>query len=88
MVDADAYDPYVSSLRLLQAVLACHPGEFRWKTPPYEYEFEKQPIDLIIGGREIRQRLESVASLESIAASWKAQTDEFQHTSRAYHLYD
>ena len=88
VVDADSYEPYVSSLRLLQAVMACHAGEFKWKSPPYEYEYEKLPIDLIIGDRDIRQRLENQEPLESIVASWKARTDDFQRTSRALHLYD
>lgn len=88
VVDKTRYQPYVTSLRLLQAVLACHAGEFNWKPPPYEYEYEKLPIDLIIGNRDIRRRLESLEPVESIVLSWKGQTDEFQNSSRACRLYD
>ena len=61
---------------------------FAWKPPPYEYEYEKLPIDLILGDRDIRQRLESREPLDDIIASWKEKTDEFQRMSQSYYLYD
>jgi len=86
--NASAYAPYATSLRLLQAVLACHADAFQWKSPPYEYEFEKLPIDLIIGDSDIRQQLERLDPLDGIMASWKDKTDIFQQISRKYYLYD
>jgi uncharacterized protein YbbC (DUF1343 family) len=44
-------------------------SDFEWKLPPYEYEFEKLPIDLINGSSRIREWVEkggSMAELESI----------------------
>jgi uncharacterized protein YbbC (DUF1343 family) len=86
--DESAYAPYPTSLRLLQAVLTCHVDAFQWKSPPYEYEFEKLPIDLIIGDSDIRQQLERLDPLDGIMASWKDKTDEFQQMSREYYLYE
>ena len=86
--DQSAYAPYAATLRLLQAVLSCHADDFQWKSPPYEYEFEKLPIDLIIGDRDIRKQLEHLEPLEGIMASWKAETEDFQRMSRGYYLYD
>jgi len=86
--NAALYKPYAASLLLLQAVIGCHADAFQWKTPPYEYEFEKMPIDLIIGDCDIRRRVENLEPLEDIIASWKDKTNDFRHTSRAYYLYD
>ncbi len=86
--DATTYEPYVTSLLLLQAVLSSHADAFQWKSPPYEYEYEKLPIDLIIGDSDIRQRLERLEPLDSIITSWKDKTDDFQHLSRSYYLYN
>ena len=85
--DRFAYAPYAASLGLLQAVIACHANDFQWKSPPYEYEFEKMPIDLIVGDRDIRQQLEHLEPLDSIIASWQEKTDEFQQMSRRFYLY-
>jgi uncharacterized protein YbbC (DUF1343 family) len=81
------YQPYLSTLKLLQAVIFCHPDQFAWKRPPYEYEFEKQPIDLIIGNRDIRERLERLEDTAKIAALWQEELEAFKTVSRRLHLY-
>lgn len=86
--DTDTYTPYAASLLLMQAVISCHADAFQWKTPPYEYELEKMPIDLIIGDRDIRCRVEHLEPLGDIIASWQEAEEAFQHTSQAYYLYD
>jgi uncharacterized protein YbbC (DUF1343 family) len=45
------------------------------------------PIDLIIGDRSIRKRLETEEPVESIAASWQDELDEFKEISRKFYLY-
>lgn len=81
------YAPYAATLRLLQAVIRHHPHEFAWRPPPYEYEYEKLPIDLLIGDPSIRQRLENLEPVEAIEASWRTPTEEFAALSREQHLY-
>ncbi|HDR14324.1 MAG TPA: DUF1343 domain-containing protein, partial [Desulfobacteraceae bacterium] len=49
VIDPELYEPYYTSLCLLQAVFEVHPDHFKWRDPPYEYEYEKAPIDLILG---------------------------------------
>ncbi len=83
----DLYSPYATSLALLEAVIALHKDTFQWKEPPYEYEHERMPIDLITGDREIRKRLESLEPIESIESSWLEELDNFKTISREFHLY-
>ena len=87
ITDPDAYRPYETSLRLLQAVIKHHKKDFEWKQPPYEYETRRRPIDLIIGDGGIRNRVERLEPIEDIAESWQAELHEFSEISRAYHLY-
>lgn len=52
--------------RLISCFLKCfytvHP-EFPWKkSPPYEYEYEKLPIDILSGGKDLRKWIESPSS--------------------------
>ena len=81
------YRPYRSSLRLLQAVLRQHPDQFAWKQPPYEYEHEKTPIDLIIGDGTIRERLESFEPIADIEAGWQVELAEYNQLRQQYQLY-
>ena len=87
VTDPYAYRPYETSLRLLQVVIKHHRRDFEWKQPPYEYETQRLPIDLIIGDGKIRRRLENMEPIETIAESWKAALDEFLEISRKFHLY-
>lgn len=87
ITDPDAYRPYETSLRLLQAVIEHHQKDFEWKPPPYEYETRRLPIDLIIGDGRIRNQIESLEPIEDIAESWQAELQEFSEISRGYHLY-
>ncbi|UCH23713.1 MAG: DUF1343 domain-containing protein [Deltaproteobacteria bacterium] len=81
------FKPYITGLRLLQAVICHHQSQFEWKPPPYEYEFERLPIDLIIGNKQIRLQVAEGGNIDEIAASWKAELDEFITISREFHLY-
>ena len=81
------YRPYATTLRLLRAVMLHHRDQFEWKPPPYEYEFERLPIDLIIGDRRIRERLEKLEPVESIEESWQEDLHQFKTISREFQLY-
>jgi len=82
VTDPDGYRPYRTSLALLQAVMAVHPDQFQWKPPPYEYEFEKLPIDLILGDGRLRQRLENGEALDALETSWAEDLGHFEAMRR------
>ncbi len=88
VTDPLRYRPYAASLELLQAVIRHHRPEFAWKPPPYEYEYERLPIDLIIGDRAVRERVEGLEPIADIARSWRAALATFADLSRTVHLYD
>jgi len=81
------YAPYSVSLRLLRTIYHLYPEQFQWKLPPYEYEYERLPIDLILGDRGIREGIESHVPIEQIESSWQASLREFTEMSRKYHRY-
>ncbi len=80
--DRRAYRPYRTSLALLQAVAAGWPGDFQWKPPPYEYEFEKLPIDLITGDLRVRLCIEQGGDILELERSWQPEIDEFVSVCR------
>jgi uncharacterized protein YbbC (DUF1343 family) len=79
--------PYITTLRLLQAVISHHGDRFQWKRPPYEYEFERQPIDLIIGDQTIRRRIENLDDIDQIEKSWLEDLKTFTEASQRFYLY-
>lgn len=87
VTDPARYAPYAATLHLLQAAIRHYPQEFAWRPPPYEYEYEKWPIDLLIGDSSIRQRVENLEPIEHIEASWHAQLEDFKAMTRDVRLY-
>jgi uncharacterized protein YbbC (DUF1343 family) len=87
VTDRHAYRPYETGLRLLQAVIACHPDRFEWKQTPYEYEFERKAIDLIVGDRGLRRRVANGEPLDEVVRSWQPGLEKFRERSRGVQLY-
>jgi uncharacterized protein YbbC (DUF1343 family) len=87
VMEPDAFRPYRTSLALVQAVLRCHPNEFQWKLPPYEYEYERMPIDLILGDGQLRERLVAMQPLNELEASWNHDLQAFEQIRRDVLLY-
>jgi uncharacterized protein YbbC (DUF1343 family) len=87
VTDPRQYRPYSTTLHLLQAIIAHHREQFEWKSPPYEYEFDRMPIDLIIGDRAIRKAIEHLEPLDEIEASWQGDLKRYIEISKGFHLY-
>ena len=58
------------------------------KQPPYEYEHEKMPIDLIIGDGDVRRRIEAFDSFSDIEAEWQPGLEEYNEMRKKYQLYE
>ncbi|MEA3231680.1 MAG: DUF1343 domain-containing protein, partial [Thermodesulfobacteriota bacterium] len=88
VTDPFLFNPYYLTLKLIQAVMENHRTDFQYKAPPYEYELKRRPIDLIIGDRDIRRRIENLESVDTVATSWRPALKAFIETSRPYLLYE
>ena len=64
--------PFETGMALLQAVIRTAGEDFDWKPPPYEYEYQRRPIDLIIGDRRLRRRLADGVDLSALTSAWSA----------------
>lgn len=87
VTDGRTFLPYRTSLALLQAVLQLYPDDFLYKEPPYEYEFERLPMDLILGDQKVRQALEAGVPMMEIEAGWQTGLLEFKDVRTKYFLY-
>ncbi len=87
VMDKDEYKPYLSSLILLQEIMKAHPKEFQFKAPPYEYEFERLPMDLILGSRNLRKNLEEMNDPLDLEKAWQKPLQTFKQASQPFYLY-
>ena len=87
ITDPEAYKPYVTSLTIIQDIRTLYPRDFSWRNPPYEYEEEKMPIDLITGDDSIRQAIEQDMDVNQLEASWKEELNQFREMAKRHFLY-
>jgi uncharacterized protein YbbC (DUF1343 family) len=81
------FRPYRCSLSLLSAILHNHRQDFRWKEPPYEYVYNRLPIDLILGDSSLRENLEGLAELNALQSSWEAELSKYLEWREIFLLY-
>jgi len=87
VTDAGIFMPYRTSLALLQAVLWFCPEGFQYKQPPYEYEYERLPMDLILGSQKVRMELEAGRPIGEMEGDWEEGLQAFKESRRRYFLY-
>jgi uncharacterized protein YbbC (DUF1343 family) len=81
------FEPVKAGVSLMRECFGSAPDRFAWREPPYEYEHDKMPIDILAGSPELREQIEQQVPLEEIAASWRPGIAEFEEARRAYLLY-
>src|SRR5207302_282073 len=48
--DQTAFQPFQTGVEIIRALRKLYPKEFAWNQPPYEYEWKRLPIEVLIGG--------------------------------------
>lgn len=81
------FKPYVTSLALVSLFKRLHPDAFEWKPPPYEYEYQRLPADLIIGDRSVRHAVEQGAGPVELEDMWSEELAGFHELRRGWLLY-
>ncbi len=87
VLDREAFRPVLTGVALVTAFRAANPDGFRWREPPYQYELQKLPFDILAGSPTLREQIEAEATLEDIARSWEPAVDDFAALRRQYLLY-
>jgi uncharacterized protein YbbC (DUF1343 family) len=87
MLDRRTFQPVEAGVALLEAFRASDPDQFRWKDPPYEYEFDRVPIDCLAGSAELREQIDAGTTATEIARSWEAPVTRFKNIRERFLLY-
>ncbi|HYA27099.1 MAG TPA: DUF1343 domain-containing protein [Thermodesulfovibrionales bacterium] len=85
----ELFKPFKTGVAILKAVHDLYPRQFRWKKPPYEYEREKMPFDILAGNSWLRRGIEEGEDLGRIEARWREECAHFHKTvRRRFFMYD
>jgi uncharacterized protein YbbC (DUF1343 family) len=87
VLDRQTFRPVLTGLALIDEMRAADPTSFAWKPPPYEYEHDKQPMDVIAGSPSFRAAIDSGVRAETIADGWRDSVAAFERLRRPFLLY-
>jgi uncharacterized protein YbbC (DUF1343 family) len=87
VLDREVFEPVLAGLATVRVAHELYPYELRWKEPPYEYVYDKNPFDVIAGTDRLRAQIERGDKLEQMAAYWQPGLDEFKRVRANFLLY-
>ena len=87
VLDRDAFLPVLTGAALIATFRRLDPVRFEWRQPPYEYEHQKLPIDILAGSHTFRQQIETGMSPGDIADTWREDEAQFTAQRAPYLLY-
>jgi uncharacterized protein YbbC (DUF1343 family) len=87
VLDRDAFRPVLTGVALIDLFRRFDTAKYAWRQPPYEYEHDKMPFDILSGSDELRRQIEAEVPLAEIADSWREDEKTFEALRRRYLLY-
>lgn len=87
VLDRETFRAVETGVALVGTFRAGDTSRFEWREPPYEYEDEKLPIDILAGSSELREQIDAGMPAREIARSWQAAVAEFENVRRRFLLY-
>ena len=87
VTDREAFKPVLTGVALIGMFRAFNPGGFAWRQPPYEYERDKNPFDILSGSEQLRLQIEAGDDAGAIARSWRSDEQAFRRTREPYLIY-
>jgi uncharacterized protein YbbC (DUF1343 family) len=88
VTDRGAFRPVITGVALIDMFRRLEPGRFAWRQPPYEYEHDKMPIDILAGSDVLRRQIEGGMPIREIAGSWEDDEAAFRQLRAPYLLYE
>ena len=87
VLDRRTFKPVRTAVELIAEFRRENPARFAWREPPYEYEHQKQPIDILSGSDRLRTTLEAGGDAASVTSPWASDEDAFRRQREPFLLY-
>ena len=87
VTDRNEFEPVTTGLSMVKMAYDLYKSEFRWKEPPYEYVYDRNPFDVISGTSSIREAIEAGRTVQSMRDAWKENLEAFTQVRTEYLLY-
>ena len=87
VLDREQFRPVTVGVSLIREFYGTAPDLFAWRDPPYEYEYEKMPIDILAGSDGLRRAVDAGASPQEISVTCRLDAGSFDVMRTSSLLY-
>lgn len=87
VTDRRAFRPVLTGVAVIAACREALGDRFGWREPPYEYERDKMPIDVLSGSPALRRQVDAGRPAADVAAEWDRGLAAFEALRRDVLLY-
>jgi uncharacterized protein YbbC (DUF1343 family) len=87
VLDRQKFRPVQTAVQLMAEFRRQDPARFPWREPPYEYEHDKEPIDILYGSDQLRLTLDAAGDVDALVSSWEPDEAGFRRTREPFLLY-
>ncbi len=87
VLDRRSFQPVLTGVALIDQIRAAGPSDFAWRKPPYEYEHDKEPIDILAGSSALRAAIDAGGRAEDLAPVWARDMQPFLEARARYLQY-
>ena len=84
---SNVFEPVSTGVAMVKVAYELYPEDVKWKQPPYEYVYDRNPFDVIAGTSRIRENIEAGRPLEDLFEGWSSGVAEFKTMREPYLLY-
>ncbi len=87
VLDQGKFRSFRAYYELIRLAARLVPGKFKWQAPPYEFEFERPPIDMICGTDVIRKAIDNNIPFPGIQGDIEREINAYAEAVRPFLLY-
>ncbi|HHH80949.1 MAG TPA: DUF1343 domain-containing protein [candidate division Zixibacteria bacterium] len=87
VTDRKVFRPVLTAIAIIKTIHELYPEKFKFINPPYEFETEKLPFDILCGTPEIRRMIEGGSKIDEIKDFIDGNAREYQAKLQKYLLY-
>jgi uncharacterized protein YbbC (DUF1343 family) len=87
VTDPDHYMPVGTAVEVFDAIMETSPGALSFNPPPYEYEHDLMPFDILSGDSGMREALEGRKDLAEEKERWQIEIEAFRKEFNEISVY-
>ena len=87
VLDRGRFAPLRTAVELIDEFRRENPDRFEWREPPYQYEHDKEPIDILYGSDALRRTFDADGSVRALVDGWREDEQDFRRQRAKYLLY-